>query len=135
MKIPKILFIILILHNFVFSVDFAKKFGYFENYYEALKIAKEAKRDIIMVIVADHYCPWCEELKEQVLSLEYTNNLVRKNYIPLMVYSASNEFPEKFETYMTPSIQFISYKDESIIETVLGFNNNWRFYEIIEANK
>jgi thioredoxin-related protein len=118
-----------------FSSEFAKKFGYFESYKEALKVAKESKRDIIMVLVADHYCPWCEELKDEVLSLEYTNNLIRQNFIPLMVYSGSGEFPNKFETYFTPSVLFINYKDESIIETIIGFNNNWRVYEILEANK
>jgi hypothetical protein len=132
---------IIVVFSFIISfahsidIDLAKNFGYFENYNEALKVAKEVNRDIIMVIVADHYCPWCEELKKEVLSLEYTNDLIRKSYIPLVVYSGSRDFPSRFDTYVTPSIQFIDSKNESIIETVLGFNNNWRFYEIIEANK
>jgi hypothetical protein len=53
----------------------------------------------------------------------------------LVVYSNSGMFPSKFDSYVTPTIHFIDSMDESIIETVLGYNNNWRFYEILEANK
>lgn len=129
----RVAFILICCLNIILASDFTKKYGYFENYTKALQLAKESKRDIVMVIIADHHCPWCEALKDEVLSLEYTNDLIRKNYIPLMVSSQRDNYPNKFNTYVTPAIHFISYKDESIIETVLGFNNNWRFYEIIEA--
>ena len=127
-----IIFIFLFV-SFLHGLDFTKKYGYYENYNEAVKIAKESKRDIVMVIVSD-YCPWCDRLKEEVLSLEYTNEILHKNYIPLMLYSR-NQYPRKFDTYVAPTIYFVSYRDESILETIVGFNNNWRFYEIIEANK
>lgn len=130
----RILLAILLCINFLYSQDFVDKFGYEKDYKVAIKKAKEHKKDIVMVIVSD-YCSWCDRLKEEVLSLEYTDEILKKHYIPLMVNSSSDNYPSKFDSYVVPAVHFVSFKDESIIETVLGFNNNYRFYEIIEAKK
>ena len=111
-----------------------KELGYETNYNTALKKAKDQNKQIVMVLVSSH-CPWCERLEEEVLFLEYTNELLQKNYIPLVQYSGGDEFPAKFDSYVVPTIHFIDSKNESLIESIYGFNNNWRFYEIIEANK
>ena len=127
--------VVVVFSSQMFANDFAKKYAYYEDYNKAMEVAKKAKKDLFVFIEADHYCPWCNELKEQVLSLEYTNDLVRNNYIPVVLYSGSGEYPYKLDTYVTPTMHFVSYKDGSIIETILGFNNHWRFYEIIEVHK
>ena len=129
----KKLFVLLffVLSSTLFADDFAKKFSYETNYKEALKKAKETKKEIVFVLVSD-YCPWCDRLKEEVLSLEYTNEILHEFYIPLLQNSTYDKYPSKFESYIVPTIHFISYEDESIIETVVGFNANYRFYEIIE---
>lgn len=119
--------------SILFASSFAKEYGYYEDFNRAYTLAKESKKDIVMFIVSDH-CPWCERLKNEELSLEYTNEILHKKYIPLMVGSRG-DYPSKYSSYVEPTIHFISYKTGAIIETVLGFNNNWRFYEIIEAKK
>jgi thioredoxin-related protein len=134
MKQLKIIAILLLLISQLSSVDFAKKYSYYTDYNEAIKIAKELKRNIVMVLVSD-YCPWCDKLKDEVLSLEYTNDILHKNYIPLMLNNIHDQYPSRFDSYVAPTIHFVSYKDETIIETILGFNNYWRFYEIIEVYK
>jgi len=131
--IKKIFLLLMLSTSILFASSFAKKYGYYEDFNRAYTLAKESKKDIVMLIVSDH-CPWCEKLKEEVLSLEYTNEILHKKYIPLMV-SSRGDYPSKYNSYVEPTIHFISYKNGAIIETVLGFNNNWRFYEIIEAKK
>lgn len=128
----KILIILLLFINSLFSDDFAIMYDYQRDYKIAMEKAKEQKKDIVFILVAT-YCPWCDKLKEEVLSLEYTQEILQKKYIPLMLTIGVDKFPKKFNSFVVPTIHFISYKDESIIETVLGFNNNYRFYEIIEA--
>lgn len=128
----KALFIFFLLINFLYADDFAIMYDYERDYQTAIEKAKKTKKDIVFVIVAT-YCPWCDKLKDEVLSLEYTQEILQKNYIPLMLVSGVDKFPKKFNSFVVPTIHFISYKDESIIETILGFNNNYRFYEIIEA--
>lgn len=130
----KIIALFLFLTMFVFGDDIIKEYGYLNNYEIALKKAKEEKKDIVLVLVSD-YCPWCDRLKKEVLSLEYTTELLQEYYIPLILNNSVDMYPDKFSSRIVPAIHFISYKDESIIETVVGFNNNYRFYEIIEKNK
>lgn len=130
----KVLLVLSLLFSLSFSQEFAKKFGYETNYKTAVKKAKEEKKDIVFVLVSS-YCPWCDQLKEEELSLEYTNEMVHKYYIPLMLYSDYDDFPSKFNSYVVPTIYFVNYKDESIQEKIVGYNNNYRFYEIIDEIK
>lgn len=125
---------ILLLFSFAFSSDFAKKYNYETDYKIALEKAKLEKKDIIFVLVSDH-CPWCDRLKEEVLSLEYTNEIVQKHYIPLFINGDRSKYPNHLNSYVIPTIHFVSFKDESIIETIIGFNANYRFYEIIEEKE
>lgn len=94
----KKLFVLLffLLSSTLFADDFAKKFNYETNYKEALKKAKINKKDIVFILVSD-YCPWCDRLKEEVLSLEYTNEILHEFYIPLLQNSTYDEYPSKFE--------------------------------------
>ena len=128
-KVFAVLFIVgqLLAQSFVYENE------YEADYKQAVEKAKEQKKDIVMVLVGS-YCPWCDKLKEDVLSLEYTNEILDKHYIKYIAYSG-DDYPSKFNTYVVPTIYFISYKDGSIIEKIMGYNNNYRFYEIIEAHK
>lgn len=130
----KFILISLFLSYALIASSSFKELGYETDYNTALQKAKNQNKQIVMVLVSSH-CPWCERLEEEVLFLEYTNELLQKHYIPLVQYSGNDEFPSKFDSYVVPTIHFIDSKNESIIESIHGFNNNWRFYEIIEANK
>ncbi len=131
------LFLQLFILNALFltnlMADFAVKYNYETNYAKALDKAKKEKKDIVFVLVSGH-CPWCDRLKEEVLSLEHTNEILHKYYIPVMQYSGHDEFPNKFDTYVVPTVHIISYKDESIIESIFGYNNSYGYelFEIIE---
>lgn len=118
--------------SFIYADDFAKKYGYLTDYDLAVKKAKEEKKDIFFVLVSDH-CPYCDRLKEEQLSLDYTVDILQRHYIPLMLNNNQYHYPSRFDSYVVPAVHFVSYKDESIIETVLGYNYYHRFYEIIEA--
>jgi len=128
-----ILISLLLSYTLIASSSF-KELGYETDYNTALQKAKAQNKQIVMVLVSSH-CPWCERLEDEVLFLEYTNELLHKNYIPLVQYSGDDEFPNRFYSYVVPTIHFIDSENESLIESIHGFNNNWRFYEIIEANK
>lgn len=129
--IKRILLISLLILSSLHA-NFAKTYGYETNYKEAVKKAKEQKKDIVLVMVSE-YCPWCDRLKSEILGTEYTEEILDKHYISLMINTTYDKFPDKFDKYLVPTIHFVSYKDESIIETVVGYNNaNYRFYEIIE---
>ena len=130
----KNILISILFSSFLLANNSFVKLGYETNYIQALEKAKEENKQIVMVLISSH-CPWCERLEEEVLFLEYTNDLLDKNYIPLVQYSGDDDFPSRFNSYVVPTIHFIDPYKESIIESVHGFNNNWRFYEIIEANK
>lgn len=126
-----VLLFLLIFSSVCYADDFVKKFNYETDYNVALKKAKDNKKDIVFILVSD-YCPWCDRLKDEVLSLEYTNEILQEFYIPLLQNSNYDKYPSKFDSYIVPTIHFIDYKNESIIETVIGFNANYRFFEIIE---
>ena len=130
----KFILFIFLAFSFLHASDFAKDFNYETEYKKAVQKAKEEKKDIVLVVISE-YCPWCDKLKEEVLSLEYTNEILDKHYIKLMLNSDYDKYPNKYDKGYVPTVHFVNYKNESIIESVVGFNANYRFFEIIEEKE
>lgn len=123
--------LVIFLCAFMYADDFVMSYGYETNYATALQKAKEQKKDLVVVLISD-YCPWCDKLKDEVLALEYTNEILDEHYIKLMLNTTYDKYPSRLDRYIVPTVHFVKFEDESIIETVIGFNAYYRFFEIIE---
>jgi len=103
-------------------IEFAEKMDYEINYETALKKAKEEKKDIMFLVVAN-FCPWCQKLEKIVLSKDKYNKPIHNKYIPLILNRDEGKFPKKFETPFIPTVYFVDYKTGDIKKKVIGYNN------------
>lgn len=110
--------------------DFAREMFYETDYQVALKKAKEEKKDIMLVVVAN-FCPWCQKLEKLVLSKQSVNQKIHEKYIPVIMNREIPNFPKKFDSPIIPTMFFIDYKDESINAKVIGYNNRHDFLNLI----
>lgn len=115
-------------HNYK---DFAKDLGYETDYKNAIQRAKKEEKNIMFVMVAN-FCPWCVKFEKYILSKNSYNKKIQKKYIPLIINREENNFPKQFQTPLVPAIYFINYKDETIENKVVGYNNRFEFFRIIE---
>ena len=121
----KILLITTLLIVQIFAksyTEFANEMNYETSYEVALKKAKQEKKDIMLVVVAN-FCPWCQKLEKLVLSKDKYDKPIHKKYIPLILNREEGKFPKKFETPFIPTVYFVDYKTGDIKKKVIGYNN------------
>jgi len=111
--------------------NFAFEMGYETNYEEAIKKAKMSHKNIMLVLVAN-YCPWCRKFEQRVLIKKEVNEIVQKNYIPLIINRETKKFPKRFDKSFTPIIHLIDYKTEKSYANVVGYNNRDNFIYLLK---
>ena len=110
--------------------DFAKEHNYETNYEVALKKAKEQKKDVMFIMVAN-FCPWCQKFEKKVLSKKKIDVKIHKKYIPLIINREEKNFPEEFNSPFIPVMYFVDYKTNKIKKKVVGYNNKADFIDIV----
>jgi len=129
------LILVLLLSSQIYAksfTEFAAKVNYETNYEVALKKAKEQKKDIMFLVVAN-FCPWCQKLEKVVLSKDKINKQIHKKYIPLILNRERGDFPKQFDAPIIPTVHFIDYKTGKAHKKVIGYNN--KDILIYEINK
>ena len=114
--------------------NFASEMKYETSYKEAVKKAKEMKKDIMLVLVTN-YCPWCRKFEQRVLLKKYVNDIIQKNYIPLIINKEKDEFPQELNISFSPIVYFINYKTLKSYERVVGYNNREDFLYFLRKKK
>jgi len=114
--------------------NFAFEMGYETNYVEAIKKGKKLHKNIMLVLVAN-YCPWCRKFEQRVLIKKDVNEIVQKNYIPLIINKETKEFPKEFDKSFTPIVHLIDYKTEQSYANVIGYNNRDNFVYLLKSDK
>ncbi|MEN8717966.1 MAG: thioredoxin family protein [Sulfurovum sp.] len=110
---------------------FASKMDYNLDYKVALTKAKESKKDIMIVMVAN-FCPWCVKFEKLILEKEKYDKQIKDNFIPLIINREEGNFPKFLDTPIVPTIYFVDFKSEKIKNKVVGYNNRLDFFNIIE---
>lgn len=113
--------------------NFASEMGYETNYQEALKKSQKLKKNIMLVLVSN-FCPWCRKFEQRVLLKNEVNEIVQKNYIPLILNKEKDPFPKEFDTGFTPIIHFIDYTTQKSYKNVIGYNNKDEFTYILKSD-
>lgn len=114
--------------------NFAKEMGYETSYEEAVKKAKQTKKNIMFVVVAN-YCPWCRKFEQRVLLKDDVNKIIQKNYIPLILNKEKDIFPKKLKKSFSPIVYFLDYKTLEPYETVIGYNKKDEFLYFLKKDK
>ena len=110
--------------------DFAAKHAYETNYEKAIEKAKKEKKPVMMVLVT-HYCPWCRKYERNTLSKKSVNNIIAKNYVPLILNREQHQFPDKFDTPRIPTTFFIEPHKEELIYKEMGFKTKSQFMQML----
>lgn len=113
---------------------FASEMKYETDYKEAVKKSKKLQKDIMLVIVSN-FCPWCRKFEQRVLLKKELNEIIQKNYIPLILNKEKDPFPKEFDTGFTPIIHFIDHKTQKSYKHVIGYNNKDEFIYILRSGK
>jgi len=113
--------------------NFASEMKYETNYEEAVKKSKKLHKNIMLVLVSN-YCPWCRKFEQRVLLKNEVNDLIQKNYIPLILNREKDPFPKEFDTGFTPIVHFIDYKTQKSYKNVIGYNNKDEFTYLLKTD-
>ena len=113
--------------------NFASEMNYETNYEEAIKKSKKLHKNIMLVLVSN-FCPWCRKFEQRVLLKKEVNEIIQKNYIPLILNREKDPFPKEFDTGFTPIVHFIDYKTQKSYKNVIGYNNKDEFTYILRSD-
>jgi thiol:disulfide interchange protein len=120
MKIIILLFTLLITIYAAQIDEFATEVNYLRNYDTALKMAKEQKKMVMLVVVAD-YCPWCKKFERKTLKDSAVMAKANENFVRIVIdkFKDAGKYPEEFHAPLIPAVFFIDPKNQkSVFETV-----------------
>ena len=127
-----LIFVTICTNLYAVSPAFIKTMGYESSYKNALHKAKKDNKNLMLVFVQKS-CPWCRKMERLTLQKKEIDSLIKKNFTPLILDEALNNYPEKFKAKLFPTILFIDSKNEKLIEKVLGYKNKKEFKKILEG--
>lgn len=113
--------------------NFAAEMNYETSYDEAVKKAKKLKKNIMFLVMSTH-CPWCRKFEQIVLLKKDVNDLIQKNYIPLVLNKNKDKFPKKYNKAISPIVYFIDHKTLKSYEMTVGFNSKEEFLYILKKD-
>ena len=134
MKIILILFLLLLsLHA---SSETAQNLGYYSDYKEALAVAKDENKPLMLIVVTS-YCPWCRKFERKSLSSEKVSLYIQKYFIPVIVdrNKDAKEFPSQYQTPRIPTVFYINPSTEYAYWETLGYLSRSDMAEALEDAK
>lgn len=115
--------IVLVLITFFSSEAYSSEVS-FKSYDEALKIAKEEKKDVYILFGAD-YCSWCVKQKNT-----FNNNLISNvlsDYVICYVdILKDKDLASKYKIRSVP-VNMIIDNDENVLKTKVGYMGQIKF--------
>jgi len=127
----KLFFLFFTLTYALFAIDakdaaFALDFE--ESYTVGLEKAQQEDK-LLMLVIVQNPCPYCEKLVEQTLS-DPQVVAVLGNFVSVIV-DKHGEFPQKFKTCLTPICFFIDPQTEEDVWESPGYLEAKAFLEVL----
>ncbi|CAA6802904.1 MAG: Unknown protein [uncultured Sulfurovum sp.] len=111
---------------------FDEDMGYENDYYRALKKAKEEGKKL-MLFMTTAYCPWCRKLENRILSQIHIDKKIKVHHVPVMLNYDKKAFPENLaKSNVVPTLYIINAKTQKIEETFVGFSARNMFLNYLE---
>lgn len=102
----------------------------FLNFDEALKIAKEDHKMVLLEVVSTN-CKFCNQMREEVLAQEEVRKKIEENFVLAQVNMDQEPLPLGLSEQMTPMFVFIS-EDENVEDMRFGYMNEHDFIGLLE---
>lgn len=125
--------IVLILSTFAFGADetFAKNYGYETSYKEAQTKALKSNKPMMILFVTTS-CPWCQKLENQTLKKDPIAKLIQTHFTPVFLDKETDEFPKALTPMVVPTIVFLTPKDGTKFDEIIGYKPADEFLSILE---
>ncbi len=125
---------IILLFSFLFGSVFMIKEQAFVHtekltYAEALSLAKQNNRPIMLKLTADN-CKYCTKMDNEVLSDPSVEQLLSKNFITVNINVDRESLPLNLKRTITPTFIFVD-KNEKITSKLPGSWNKKDFLDLL----
>lgn|GEM_PF-3617162 len=127
----KIVFIFMFLINLFLSANTLDRAN---SYSEALKLAKEDNR-AILVLISTKNCPWCKRLKKNVLSDSEVVSIINKNFIFIEIDKHSFDYPDYLYARFVPTLYLIDPNSEESVIEMYGYKSKKEFMKEINSSE
>ncbi len=101
----------------------AKKYGFLQDYTQALQLAKERKRPLLLLLTKEE-CTWCVRFERRTLGNRSVLEELKHNFVVVIVDKnlQKQSYPaKKFQAPFTPRGFFIDPNDESVLALSNGY--------------
>jgi len=85
-----------------------------------------AEKKVLMVVVTQTYCPWCDKFKEKTLVDGDVVKVVNEHFVPLMLNKDVDDMPDDIRARMVPTTFFLDHEGGEIYSTI-GYKHPRKF--------
>ena len=104
---------------------------YENNYKQARKRALDNQKLLMLVVVQEH-CNWCQKLASQTLQETLIKQKIKRAFVPLLLNSDHDPIPENYHCISAPAIYFIDPLDDEEVWRAKGYKDVDAFLLLID---
>ncbi len=98
----------------------------FETTYKAAMEKAIAQDKVLMVVVTQTYCPWCDKFKHKTLVDKEVIKKVNENFVAVLLNKDKDDMPEDIRARMVPTTFFLDHEGGEIFSTI-GYKHPRKF--------
>lgn len=119
--------------NLLFSAEIPKEINKVETYQEAIELAKEENKKVL-VMMTTRVCPWCNRAKKNTLTNEDVYKYINKNFVFVEVDRDRDKehYPEDLYSRMVPTFSIVEPKKGELMYQVIGYRPPKKFLKEID---
>ena len=121
----------LLLLTFILTSSLFASAEWFNNYYDAIKVAQEENKRVYMLIVSDD-CRWCKKFERTTLKDKKLMKKMSSQYVLLHLSRDRHYIPKKFKTTPVPRHYFLTNRGEEIFP-VVGYRDIETFNNFLDT--
>lgn len=98
----------------VLLVPVLAQIKWIESYDTAFKTAARTGQPVLVLITAPSWCGWCQKFEQQVLSDKKVQEMVSKNFVPLLVLDTNEKDLARFDFDGFPTVRVYDAKAKQL---------------------
>lgn len=123
---------IFLICSLIVSVVFSSEINWAKDYTNALSEAKNTNKPILLLIDSPN-CPYCQLLKEDVLSSDLVSSFINENFVPIIVRQNDGTYPSDIFTVRgTPTTFFVKKNGEPYLSPIIGYVKEDKYFKYLK---
>jgi hypothetical protein len=127
MRIFIIFFTVLLTYSSLFSNELV----WLNNYNNALLQSKKSNKPLLIYYTMPG-CKACIFMKKDVFTNQEISIFLKENFVLLELDVKNKDVPENLRAKVTPTFEFINFKEQRVADTIIGGKKAFKFLELIE---